>query len=118
MADVLIRKERAGSCSLGYTWPEDGSVVEVAYEDAVQLLALHDGGFSVATPPAQPVEPVDGGDQTPVPPAPVVPEPETPVIDPTPDPEPSPDSDPAPAAQAAPAAKQESRRRPARKTAD
>lgn len=45
---VPLRKAHAGSCNLGYTWPEDGSVVEVTQEHAGLLLAVPDGDFSVA----------------------------------------------------------------------
>lgn len=43
---IPLRKEHAGSCNLGYTWPEDGSVVEVTPEHAVLLLAVPDGDFT------------------------------------------------------------------------
>lgn len=46
---VLLRKARAGSTNLGYTWPEDGSIVEVTPEHAQLLLAVPDGDFSVVT---------------------------------------------------------------------
>lgn len=45
--DVPIRKAQAGSDSLGHTWSEDGAVVLVSPEDAQDLLAIKDGGFSV-----------------------------------------------------------------------
>ena len=51
---VPLRKARAGGTSLGFEWPEDGSVVEVPDAIAVQLLAIKDGGFSVAEAPAGP----------------------------------------------------------------
>ncbi len=51
--DVNIRKDQAGNDSLGNTWPEDGAVVPVPYEQAVILLAIQDGGFSVVEPPAE-----------------------------------------------------------------
>lgn len=47
MATVNIRKARAGSSSHGYTWPTDGAVVAVSYEDSLELLRIPDGGFSV-----------------------------------------------------------------------
>lgn len=47
---ISLRKEHAGSCNLGYTWPEDGSVVDVTPEHAVLLLAVPDGDFTVVAP--------------------------------------------------------------------
>lgn len=43
---IPLRKEHAGSCSFGYTWPQDGSVVEVTPEHAVALLAIPDGDYT------------------------------------------------------------------------
>lgn len=43
---VKLRKEQAGSTSLGHHWPEDGSVVEVPDHHAVDLLAIPDGDFT------------------------------------------------------------------------
>ena len=51
---VLLRKERAGSCNLGYDWPTDGAEVEVTPEHARLLLAVPDGGYSVAAPSGSP----------------------------------------------------------------
>jgi hypothetical protein len=47
---ISLRKEHAGSCNLGYTWPEDGSVVEVTPEHAQLLLAVPDGDFTAVAP--------------------------------------------------------------------
>lgn len=44
---VLLRKDTAGSCNLGYTWRTDGAVVEVAAEHAASLLAIPFNDFSV-----------------------------------------------------------------------
>lgn len=49
----LIRKELAGGDSLGHTWAEDGAVVEMPHEQAEELLAIPDGGFTLVTPPAE-----------------------------------------------------------------
>lgn len=46
---IPLRKEHAGSCNLGYTWPEDGSVVEVTPEHAQLLLAVPDGDFTAVS---------------------------------------------------------------------
>ena len=50
-----IRKAQAGS-SADHVWAEDGAVVEVTVEQAVELLAIPDGGFSevVEDPKAKP----------------------------------------------------------------
>jgi hypothetical protein len=65
---VPVRKARAGSDSAGYTWPEDGSVVDVEYEHALKLVKIPDGGFSIVEPdeglPAR--EPQDKTDEAPV----------------------------------------------------
>ena len=50
---VNIRKDKAGSVSGGWTWPEDGAVVAVPYTLALELVAIRDGGFSVVEPPAE-----------------------------------------------------------------
>jgi hypothetical protein len=55
---VLLRKALAGSCNLGYTWPEDGAVVEVTSEHAAELLAIPYNDFTVVEAPAKP-EPVE-----------------------------------------------------------
>ncbi|MFE2969914.1 hypothetical protein ACFXKC_40855 [Streptomyces sp. NPDC059340] len=62
--DVNVRKTQAGADSFGNTWPEDGAVVPVPYEQAVILLAIQDGGFSVVDTPA---EDVPSEDPQPVP---------------------------------------------------
>ncbi|MFF7881059.1 hypothetical protein ACH40F_07720 [Streptomyces sp. NPDC020794] len=51
--DVNVRKTQAGADSFGNTWPEDGAVVRVPYDQAVILLAIPDGGFSVVDTPAE-----------------------------------------------------------------
>lgn len=51
--DVNVRKTQAGADSFGNTWPEDGAVVLVPYDQAVILLAIPDGGFSVVDTPAE-----------------------------------------------------------------
>lgn len=51
---IPLRKARAGSCSLGYTWPHDGSVVEVTNEHAHDLLSIPDGDYSVADAAPEP----------------------------------------------------------------
>jgi hypothetical protein len=65
---VSVRKAHAGSDSAGYTWPEDGSVIEVPYEHALLLAKIPDGGFTIVEPdeglPAR--EPQDKTDQAPV----------------------------------------------------
>jgi hypothetical protein len=43
---VKLRKERAGSTSLGHHWAKDGAVVEVPQEHANILLGIPDAGFS------------------------------------------------------------------------
>jgi hypothetical protein len=61
MSTVPLRKAKAGADSFGHTWPEDGSVVGVDYDQALILMAIPDGGFSVAEaqPEAGPVEVVE-----------------------------------------------------------
>jgi hypothetical protein len=72
---IFLRKEHAGSCNLGYSWPEDGSVVEVTPEHAALLLAVPDGDFTaVAAPETTEVpadEPVDTSIEEPAPEAPI-----------------------------------------------
>ncbi|MFE2832166.1 hypothetical protein ACFXI6_14130 [Streptomyces mirabilis] len=48
----LIRKDRAGNDSFGHSWPEDGAVVEMPHEEAEELLAIPDGGFTLVLPDA------------------------------------------------------------------
>lgn len=48
--DVNVRKALAGADSYGNTWPEDGSVVSVPYEQALDLIAIKDAGFTVVDP--------------------------------------------------------------------
>jgi hypothetical protein len=63
-----IRKEAAGNDSRGHTWPQDGAVVEMPHEEAEELLAIPDGGFTLvpaadeeAPPQApEPEPPADG----------------------------------------------------------
>jgi hypothetical protein len=51
MSDVPLRKRLAGSDSYGHEWAEDGAVVNVSYDVAMELLAIPDAGFSVADTP-------------------------------------------------------------------
>lgn len=51
MPTVPVRKARAGSDSWGHVWPKDGAVAEVDYDEAMVLLAIPDGGFSIADQP-------------------------------------------------------------------
>lgn len=44
---VPVRKAYAGSDSHGHVWPEDGAVVHMDYDLAMELVAIPDGGFSV-----------------------------------------------------------------------
>lgn len=65
MALVRVRKELAGSDSFGHVWPEDGSEVEMEYEQALVLVAIPDAGCSVAGPaldpePAEEEQPAEG----------------------------------------------------------
>lgn len=65
---IPVRKARSGSDSFGNTWPEDDSVVKVPYEQALLLVKIPDGGFSIVEPdeglPAR--EPQDQAEQAPV----------------------------------------------------
>jgi hypothetical protein len=56
-----IRKARAGNDSFGNEWPEDGAVVDVPVEQAAELVAIPDGGFSEASAPGEPATQDDGG---------------------------------------------------------
>jgi hypothetical protein len=49
----LIRKDRAGSDSFGHAWDEDGAVVDMPHEEAEELLAIPDGGFTLVLPDAE-----------------------------------------------------------------
>lgn len=77
----LIRKDRAGNDSLGHTWDKDDAVVDMPHEEAEELLAIPDGGFTLVLP--------DSDDE----PKPDVPDPETPADD-EPSVEPQPDANP------------------------
>lgn len=61
----LIRKDRAGSDSFGHTWNEDGAVVEMPHEEAEDLLAIPDGGFTLVVPDADSADPEPLGDAAP-----------------------------------------------------
>lgn len=79
-----VRKDCAGSDSLGHVWPEDGAVVEMPHEDAEQLFAILDGGFSLADSPPEPAPDADdAGTETPGL-TEVIPDPEEPVTEPDP----------------------------------
>lgn len=54
---VLLRKRHAGTTSLGYQWNKNGEVVEVRDDHAAELLAIPDGGFSVADDVDEPTPP-------------------------------------------------------------
>lgn len=63
-----IRKAQAGSDSFGNTWDSDGDVIDVPHEQAEQLLAIDDAGFTLADGPAEPVPDNDNdpeGDKSP-----------------------------------------------------
>ncbi|MDI5965723.1 hypothetical protein [Streptantibioticus silvisoli] len=47
MPTVPVRKQTAGSDSYGHTWGRDGDVVQVDYDEAMELVAIPDGGFTV-----------------------------------------------------------------------
>lgn len=104
--DVRVHKAQAGADSFGNTWPEDGSVVPVPYEQAVILLAIQDGGFSIVDTPA---EPEPEGDPEPKAPELSEIDPDAPEGEPVDTPEP----------EAKPAAKKTAARKPAaRKTVE
>lgn len=46
---VMLRKRQAGASSHGHEWAEDGAVVEVPDDHAVELLGIPDGGFTAVT---------------------------------------------------------------------
>jgi hypothetical protein len=50
---VYLSAPRACSDSFGHRWSEAGSVVEVTGAQAAVLLAIPDGGFTVAEKPAK-----------------------------------------------------------------
>jgi len=74
--DVNVRKTQAGADSFGNTWPEDGAVVPVPYDQAVILLAIPDGGFSVVDTPAE-AAPAEDPQAVPEPSSEPEPEPES-----------------------------------------
>lgn len=88
MSIVHLKKARAGSDSWGHSWPEDGSVVEVDYEQAMALLAIPDGGFSVVDSPDP--EPESSDDDKPEGPE------EVSEVAPEPEPDATPDEKPTP----------------------
>jgi len=67
---MKIRKEKAGADSFGNRWDRDGAVVEVDVEQGIALLAIVDGGFSVAADDVVDEDPVadedPDGDEAPV----------------------------------------------------
>lgn len=79
MATVHVRKARAGADSWGHTWPTDGAVIELDYDQALILLAIPDGGFSVAddTDATNPDESPDALSE-------VTPDPDTALTEPAP----------------------------------
>lgn len=81
MSTVPIRKRLAGSDSYGHVWAEDGAVVDVDYDQAMTLLAIPDGGFTVAEDQPDPdvAEPDPGPEMSEV-----APEPEPDASDTTP----------------------------------
>jgi hypothetical protein len=63
---IPVRKAQAGGSSSGYQWPHDGAVVLVDPDLVAELLAIPDGGFTVAEeervveePAPEPDAPVD-----------------------------------------------------------
>lgn len=48
---LFVSKERAGSSSHGHVWVRDHMVVQVPDEDAYELVAIPDGGFSIVEDP-------------------------------------------------------------------
>ena len=58
---MFIRKAHAGSAP-GYTWENDGDVIEVDDYLAWELLDIPNGGFSEVAPPPPAPEPVDEAD--------------------------------------------------------
>lgn len=60
---MLLRKDSGGSTvnwrGASYDWPEDGSVCDVPVEMAMELLAIHGGGYSEV--PAEEEAPANGG---------------------------------------------------------
>lgn len=107
--DVNVRKALAGADSYGNTWPEDGSVVSVPYEQAVNLLVIKDAGFTLVDEPADEPEPEAAPEPVPAT------DPEFSEVDPdAPEGEPDTDSEPA-----KPAAKKTvARKTAARKTVE
>ena len=57
MDTIHIRKARAGSTSGGRVWKHDGDVLELPYQEAVELLAIPDGGFTSVNPPHEQLTP-------------------------------------------------------------
>jgi hypothetical protein len=51
---VWLKKAKGGTSIGPHHWPEDGSVTEVPDHLAADLLAIPDGGYSKADPPAKP----------------------------------------------------------------
>ena len=45
---MWLKKETGGTTVLGFTWENDGDVVEVPDEVAAELLAIRGGGFRQA----------------------------------------------------------------------
>lgn len=44
---VNVRKSHAGTDSAGHTWPTDGAVIAVPVEQALMLVRIPDGGFTI-----------------------------------------------------------------------
>jgi hypothetical protein len=47
---MLLAKEQGGTTVAGHTWENDGDLVEVGYDLAMELLAIKGGGFYVPEP--------------------------------------------------------------------
>jgi hypothetical protein len=46
-----VKKASAGADSYGNEWPDDGAIIEVTDDQAADLVAIPDGGFTVVDAP-------------------------------------------------------------------
>ena len=54
---MRLKKETGGCEVAGFTWANDGDVVDVPDDLGAELLAIPGGGFSYVEPDAEPADP-------------------------------------------------------------
>lgn len=62
---VNVRKTYPGTDNFGHVWESAGDVVDMPYEEAAQLVAIPDGGFTIVPDPAPEPETNPNSEQEP-----------------------------------------------------